>query len=70
MPRGWRSSRGVSLGDPADKVLSVYGTLPWSRCVGYGAVSIRRGGAVASIYTYGESVYGFALTLPSEPVCQ
>ena len=70
VPRGWRTSRGVSLGDPADKVLSVYGTLPWSRCVGYGAVSIRRGGAVASIYTYGESVYGFALTLPSEPVCQ
>ncbi len=70
VPRGWRTSRGVSLGDPADKVHSVYGSLPWSRCVGYGAVSIRSGGAVASIYTYGESVYGFALTLPSEPVCQ
>ena len=70
VPRGWRTSRGVVLGDPATKVHSVYGTLPWSRCVGYGAVSIRRAGAVASIYTYGDSVYGFALTLPSEPVCQ
>jgi hypothetical protein len=70
VPRGWRTSRGVALGDPADKVHSVYGSLPWSRCVGYGAVSIRRAGAVASIYTYGDSVYGFALTLPSEPVCQ
>ena len=36
----------------------------------YGAVSIRRPGVVASIYTYGDSVYGFALTLPTEPVCQ
>ena len=70
VPRGWRTSRGVSLGDPADKVHSVYGPLPWSRCIGYGAVSIRKAGAVASIYTYGDSVYGFALTLPSEPVCQ
>ncbi len=70
VPRGWRTSRGVSLGDPATKVQSVYGDLPWSRCIGYGALSIRRSGAVASIYTYGESVYGFALTLPSEPVCQ
>lgn len=70
VPRGWRTNRGVVLGDPATKVHSVYGTLPWSRCIGYGAVSIRRSGAVASIYTYGDSVYGFALTLPSEPVCQ
>jgi hypothetical protein len=70
VPRGWRTSRGVALGDPAEKVLRVYGVLPWSRCIGYGAVSIRRPGAVSSIYTFGESVYGFALTLPSEPVCQ
>jgi hypothetical protein len=70
VPRGWRTSRGVALGDPAEKVLRVYGVLPWSRCIGYGAVSIRRPGVVSSIYTFGESVYGFALTLPSEPVCQ
>ena len=70
VPRGWRTSRGVALGDPATKVHSVYGTLPWSRCIGYGAVSIRHSRTVSSIYTYGDSVYGFALTLPSEPVCQ
>ena len=70
VPRGWRTSRGVALGDPAEKVQAVYGRLPWSRCIGYGALSIRRPGVVASIYTYGESVYGFALTRPSEPVCQ
>jgi hypothetical protein len=70
VPRGWRTSRGVTLGDPAEKVQAVYGRLPWSRCIGYGALSIRRAGVVASIYTYGESVYGFALTRPAEPVCQ
>lgn len=70
VPRGWHTSKGVRLGDPAVKIESVYGALPWSRCIGYGALSIRRPGVVASIYTYGESVYGFALTLPGEPVCQ
>jgi len=70
VPRGWRTSKGVALGDPADKVLRVYGALPWSRCIGYGAVSFRRPGVVSSIYTFGESVYGFALTAPTEPVCQ
>jgi hypothetical protein len=70
VPRGWRTSRGVALGDPAERVQALYGRLPWSQCIGYGALSIRRPGVVSSIYTYGESVYGFALTLPSEPVCQ
>jgi hypothetical protein len=70
VPRGWHTSKGVTLGDPAEKVMQVYGTLPWRRCIGYGAVSIRTAGAVSSIYTFGESVYGFALTAPGEPVCQ
>ena len=70
VPRGWRTTRGVALGDPAEKIQDVYGTLRWARCLGYGALSIRSGNSVASIYTYGESVYGFALTLPNEPVCQ
>lgn len=69
-PRGWRTSRGLRLRDPATRIEPLYGTLPWSRCAGYGALSIRRGAAVASIYTYGDSVYGFALTRPGDPVCQ
>jgi hypothetical protein len=70
VPRGWRTTKGVVLGDPAEKVQTVYGRLTWSRCLGYGALSIRSKAAVSSIYTYGESVYGFALTKPGEPVCQ
>jgi hypothetical protein len=70
VPRGWRTTKGVVLGDPAEKVQTVYGRLAWSRCIGYGALSMRSSGAVSSIYTYGESVYGFALTRPGDPVCQ
>jgi hypothetical protein len=70
VPRGWRTSRGVTLGDPAETVQARYGRLLWSRCIGYGALSMRHPGVVTSIYTFGESVYGFALTLPSESICQ
>jgi hypothetical protein len=70
VPRGWRTTRGVALGDPAEKIQATYGRLAWSRCIGYGALSIRSRRVVSSIYTYGESVYGFALTRPGEPVCQ
>ena len=70
VPAGWRTTKGVVLGDRATKIEAVYGSLPWSRCIGYGALSIRSAGVVSSIYTYGESVYGFALTRPGQPVCQ
>ena len=70
MPRGWRTTKGVELGDPADRVQAAYGRLAWTRCIGYGALSIRSSGVVSSIYTFGESVYGFALTRAGEPVCQ
>jgi hypothetical protein len=70
VPRGWRTSQGLRLGDPAVRIQDLYGRLPYTGCVGYGAVSIRRARVVSSFYTYGESVYGFALTRPSEPVCQ
>lgn len=69
-PRGWRTPQGLALGDPTAAALHLYRGLAWNRCIGYGALSMRRPGVVTSIYTFGESVYGFALTRPSEPVCQ
>jgi hypothetical protein len=69
-PVGWRSSRGLAVGDPAIRVPQLHSGLRYSRCVGYGALSVRRGGVVTSIYTFGDVVYGFALTRPREPVCQ
>ena len=68
-PVGWRSSRGPAVGDPADACHGPVQGLSYSRCVGYGALSARRN-VVTSIYTFGDAVYGFALTRPWEPVCQ
>jgi hypothetical protein len=70
VPRGWRTTRGVRLGDPTENVLRTYRSLHWRPCIGYGALSIHHPRAVTSVFTYGEYVYGFALTHVSEPVCQ
>jgi hypothetical protein len=68
-PTGWRTSEGLLVGEQIDRINQLYGKLTWSVCIGYGAMSMRTPEAVTSIYTTGESVYGFALSRPSEPVC-
>ncbi|HZO96922.1 MAG TPA: hypothetical protein VFB42_06085 [Gaiellaceae bacterium] len=69
-PTGWRTTEGLLMGEQIDKVSRLYGSLGWHVCIGYGAMSMRNGNTVTSIYTTGEAVYGFAITAPAEPVCQ
>jgi hypothetical protein len=70
-PTGWRTADGLLIGQGISDAQRLYGSnLSWSVCLGYGAMSMKGGKAVTSIYTYGETVYGFALTSPGTPVCQ
>ena len=69
-PPGWRTREGLRLGDDVTRVRSLYGDVALRVCIGYRALSMHRAGAVTSIYATGESVYGFALTVPGEPVCR
>ena len=69
-PRGWRTREGLRLGDGLDRAQGLYSVLSWRTCIGYLALSMRRARVVTSIYASGESVYGFALTRPGEPVCR
>jgi hypothetical protein len=69
-PTGWHTTEGLLLGEQIDKVTRLYGTLGWHRCIGYGAMFMRKGNTVTSIYTTGQVVYGFAITAPPEPLCQ
>jgi hypothetical protein len=68
-PRGWRTKEGLIIGEQIDRITQLYGKLTWNVCIGYGAMTMRTPSAVTSIYTTGENVYGFALSLPKEPVC-
>jgi len=69
-PAGWRTREGLRLGDGIERVQALYGGLVWKACIGYQALTMRRPGVVTSIYASGESVYGFALTRPGEPICR
>jgi len=69
-PTGWHTAEGLLVGEQIDKVVDLYGSLGWHVCIGYGAMTMRKGNTVTSIYTTGQAVYGFAITAPAEPVCQ
>jgi hypothetical protein len=64
---GWRRSDGLRVGQIFSKFNDPNGRT--TACVGYGAISSHAADAVTSILMQGQSVYGFALTRPSEPVC-
>ena len=68
-PIGWRTAEGLIIGEQVDRIAQLYGKLTSNVCIGYGAMTMRTNSAVTAIYTTGESVYGFALTRPTEPVC-
>ena len=67
---GWRTQEGLRLGEGIERAQELYGGLAWKACIGYQALSMRRAGVVTSIYASGESVYGFALTRPGDPICR
>jgi hypothetical protein len=68
-PIGWRTAEGLIIGEQVDRIAQLYGKLTWNVCIGYGAMTMRTNTAITSIYTTGESVYGFALSRPNEPIC-
>ena len=68
-PTGWRTAEGLIIGEQVDRIAQLYGKLDWNVCIGYGAMTMRTNSAVTSIYTTGQAVYGFALSRPTEPVC-
>jgi hypothetical protein len=70
-PFGWKTTDGLQLGEPLTKVDTLYESLTWKPCIGYVAMTLKKTSAVVtSIYTDGNTIYGFALTHPSQPVCQ
>jgi hypothetical protein len=66
---GWRTSDGLRVGQLLSRFNDPSPSTTQSVCVGYGAISSRTADAVTSILMTGQSVYGFALTRPFEPVC-
>jgi hypothetical protein len=68
-PRGWRTNRGLAVGDPETRIASLYGFLPRTECGTYSALVIRRGRADTQIYVYKGEVWGFGLSRAGAPPC-
>lgn len=69
-PDGWRTDRGVRLGDPTVSLSGVYGTLPRVECGHYHARILRRGASVSAFYVKGDAVWAFGLLSRSARVCR
>ncbi len=69
-PLGWRTSRGLALGDPVARVTAIYGALLRRECAGYYALSIRGLRATTAFYILGDRLWGFGLSARSVPVCR
>ena len=69
-PPGWRTDRGLRIGDPAAKIVGLYGALLRVNCGTYAALTLRHGGTTTTFYVVDEQVWGFALSRRAEPACR
>lgn len=67
-PQGWRSADGLRVGRMVEQLPKRYAKV--AACYGYVGRSDRSATAVTTVYLIESYVSGFALTLPSEPVCR
>lgn len=70
VPTGWRTDRGVRLGDSPVSVNGVYGTLARVECGHYFALVRRRGRTVSAFYFKNDVLWAFGLMRPSVRVCR
>jgi hypothetical protein len=69
-PKGWRTTRGLKVGDGVSRVTDLYGPLARMQCAGYYALVVPTPGGVNAIYIGGESVFGFGLLSFRTPICR
>jgi hypothetical protein len=69
-PAEWRTSRGLGIGDPEARIAGIYGPLLRVSCGAYSAFTLRRGRMQTAFYVVDEQVWGFSLSLATEPTCR
>jgi len=69
-PLGWRTAKGLELGDPVQRVRALYGPLPRVDCKGYSAFTIRGRRATTAFYVLSDRLWAFGLSRPGVPLCR
>jgi hypothetical protein len=69
-PAGWRTSRGLALGDPAARITSLYGALLRRECGGYSALVLPGHGVQTAFYVLDDRLWAFGLARAGLPLCR
>jgi hypothetical protein len=69
-PAGWKTDKGLLMGDPISNVYNFYGQTGTTRCIGFDALTVRIGASTTAFYSAAGVVYGFALIGLGQSVCQ
>jgi hypothetical protein len=69
-PGGWHTKRGLTIGDPASRIVRLYGVLRRTDCGSYSALVLRRGRTETQFYVYRGEVWGFGLSWAGAPPCR
>lgn len=69
-PLGWRTTRGLALGDPVAQVTAIYGALVRRECGGYSVLELPSRGAVTAFYVLDDRLWAFGLSRPGVALCR
>jgi hypothetical protein len=69
-PPGWRTTKGLMLGDSVARVTAVYGALVRRECVGYSVLVLPGRGATTGFYVLADQLWAFGLFRPGVPLCR
>lgn len=69
-PAGWRTTKGLVLGESVARVTSVYGPLTRRECGSYYLLELPRGASVTSFVVVNEQLFGFIVRRKSELACR
>lgn len=69
-PPGWRTAKGLRLGDSAARVTQVYGALVRRDCGHYAVLELPGRRATTAFYLLDERLWAFGLSRPGVPLCR
>lgn len=69
-PAGWRTTRGLVLGDPVVRVTALYGALIRRECGGYAALVLPGRGVRTAFYVLDDRLWAFGLARSGIPLCR
>jgi hypothetical protein len=69
-PAGWKTDKGLYMGDPIANVYQYFPNTGTTRCIGFDAITVKTGKYVTAFYSAAGVIYGFAIVIPTMTVCQ